>query len=279
MQIGFICPDGENVLFEDCLKGCCMKERCVSKPTISALSVQRKWEGLPSVTQLLGGTRHAYLKIVKDYFENIQKLAFALLGTQTHKQLEDACTNGMAELAFKSKIHSGISDYYEKESKTLFDYKTSGSYQVKKALGLVSYKVDDPTGATYKRAGSGFRKGDIKQVTKWRRDSKAINMPDWILQTNRYAIWMEEAGMPVEQIKVEVIVRDGGLRTAISTGVDKNIVVIDIPIISREYVLDYFKRKADMLRMALAIGWSPRCSDEECWQGKKCENFCAVWSL
>ncbi|GAG60050.1 unnamed protein product, partial [marine sediment metagenome] len=26
----------------------------------------------------------------------------------------------------------------------------------------------------------------------------------------------------------------------------------------------------------IAIGWSPRCTEAECWGGKKCENFCPV---
>lgn len=276
MQIGFKCPSGKEITFKKCLKQCGMENRCVSSPTLQALSIQRKWVGLPSTTQLLAGTRYAYLKLVKDYYEDVQKLAFILLGNKVHKQLEDSDTEGTSEIAFKSKIQSGILDYYDKLSKTLWDYKASGSFKVKKALGLVSYKVDDPTGATYKRAGSGFKKGDIKQVTMWKQDIKVVDMWEWILQTNRYAIWLEDDNMPVEQIKIEVIVRDGGLRAATSSGVNKNIVVIDIPIISREYVLDYFKRKADMLRLALVIGWAKRCTNEECWQGKKCENFCAV---
>ena len=276
MQIGFKCPDGEEIKFEDCLNSCRMKNRCVSLPTINALSVQRKWVGLPSTTQLLAGTRYAYLKLAKDYYEDVQKLAFILLGNKVHQQLEDADTEGTAELAFKDKVMSGILDYYDKPSKTLWDYKASGSFKVKKALGLVSYKVDDPTGATYKRAGAGFKKGDIKQVTMWKQDAKMADMWEWILQTNRYAIWLQDDDTIVEHIKIEVIVRDGGLRAATSSGVDKNIVVIDIPIISREYVLDYFKRKAKMLRTALAIGWSKKCTDDECWGGKKCENFCPV---
>jgi len=275
-QTGFICPDDKEITFKECLKQCRMKEMCVSRPTLQALSVQRKWTGLPSTTMLLGGTRYAYLKIVKDYFEDLQKLSFILLGNKVHKALEDNDISGNSEIAFKDKTMSGILDYYDKETKTLWDYKASGSFKVKKALGLVSYKVDDPTGATYKRGGSGFKKGDIKQITMWKQDKKAVDMWEWVLQTNRYAIWLQDDNILVENIKIEVIVRDGGLRAATSSGVDKNIVVINIPIISKEYVLDYFNKKANMLRASLAIGWSPRCNDKETWNGRKCDGYCPV---
>jgi len=275
-QIGFICPDGQSIKFEQCFKTCRMCNRCVSMPTLRALAVQRKWIGLPSTTQLLAGTRHAYLKIVKDYYEDIQKLAWILLGNKTHKQLEDADTDGTSEIVFKSKVQSGILDYYDRPTKTLWDYKASGAYKVHKALGLVNYKIDDPTGARYKKGGSGFKKGDIKQVKVWKQDLKIADKWDWILQTNRYAIWLQDDNMPVEQIKIEIIVRDGGLRIASMYGIDRNIVIIDIPILNRDYVLDYFNRKASMLRTAIAVGWSPRCTNKECWGGRKCEGYCSV---
>jgi len=275
-QIGFKCPNGEEITFENCFKKCKMGEKCVSLPTLKAMAVQRVWNGRPSTTQLLAGTRYAYLKIVKDYYESVQKLAFILLGNKVHSQLEDSDTEGTAEIAFKSKTMSGITDYYDKSEKTLWDYKTSGSFKVKKALGLVSYKIDDPAGGRYKRSGSGYKKGDIKQVTAWRQDPSARDFWEFALQTNRYAIWIMDEGLPVEKIKIEIIVRDGGLKAATMSGVSQNIIVINIPILNREYVLDYYDRKAKMLRSALAVGWSPKCTDVESWGGRKCLGYCPV---
>jgi hypothetical protein len=275
-QIGFYCPNGQSVLFNDCLKKCHMKERCVSTPTLRALCKQRIWTGKPSTTQLLGGTRYALLKILKDYYEDIQSLAWILLGNKVHKSLEDNDVEGTAEIEFKDKSQTGIADYYEACDKTLWDYKTSGSFKVHKALGMQSRKINDPNGERYKRSGKGYKAGDIKKITVWDKNGAIADKWEWILQTNRYAIWLKDDNRPVEKIKIEVIVRDGGLKAAAMHGIDRNIIIINIPILNKEYVLDYFKRKASMLRLAIASSWAPKCNSKECWDGRKCEGYCPV---
>lgn len=272
-QIGFICPSGQKVLFKDCFK---CKSKCVSLPTLKAAAVQRQWTGLPSTTQLLSGTRYALLKIIKDYYEDIQKLAWILLGNTAHKGLENADTEGTAEIKLRDKLISGIADYYDAEDRTLWDYKTSGSFKVNKALGFVKSKIDSPEGERYKTSGKGYRKGDIKQITVWDRDESKSDKWEWVLQTNRYAILLEDDNRKVEKIKIEIIVRDGGLMAAVNNGIDQNIVIIDIPILNKEYVLDYFERKRKMLLMAIALSWAPKCNSLESWSGVKCGKYCSV---
>jgi len=276
MQIGFICPDGKTTLFEDCFKKCRMNEKCVSSPTLRALSKQRLWVGLPSTTQLIAGTRYSLLKIIKNYYENPQALAFALLGTKVHGSLEDNDIEGNSEIAFIDKAQSGIADYYDSQECTLWDYKTSGAFKVNKALGLVSHKIQDPSGERYKRSGKGYKSGDIKKITVWDKNKDFADKWEWALQTNRYAIWLEDDNRPVKQIKIEVIVRDGGLKSAAMYGIERNIVIINIPILDKKYVLDYFDRKINMLRLAIASSWAPRCNAKECWDGRKCEGYCPV---
>lgn len=275
-QVGFYCPDGKAIRFKDCFKECRMRERCVSIPVLNMMAEQRIWSGLPSTTQLIAGTREALLEIIKEYYKDIQNKAWIILGNKGHKSLEDADAGGTSEIAFKDKVHSGIADYYEPSTRTLWDRKVSGAFKVHKALGLVKQKMLDPSGATYKRSGKGFKAGDRKKINVWTRDKKTADKWEWILQTNRYAIWLDDSDRPVEQIKIEIIVRDGGLRSAATYGVNKNIVIIDIPILNRDYVLDYFNRKANMLRTAILVGWAPMCNQKECWQGRKCESYCSV---
>jgi len=276
MQVGFICKDKSNIKFEDCLNKCKLGERCVSTPTLRALSIQRKWTGLPSTTQLLAGTRYSLLKIIKDYYENIQNLSFILLGNKTHKSLEDNDTEGTAEIAFKDKTQSGIADYYCSEEKTLWDYKTSGAFKVHKALGMRSSKIDDPTGKKYSKSGNGYKKGDIKKITVWDKVPEIADKWEWVLQTNRYALWLEDSNRPVDKIKIEVILRDGGLTAARNYGIENKIEIINIPILNKEYVLYYFERKRKMLLLAIALSWSPKCNKLECWDGRKCDGYCPV---
>lgn len=275
-QVGFYCPDRAKVLFKDCLYSCRMGERCVSRPTLIKLSKQRVWTGIPSTTQSICGTREAMLKIIKPYFEHINNLAFALLGHKVHFGLEESADDSNAEIAFKDNIQTGIIDYYDPDERILWDYKTSGSFKVRKALGMVQIKVPDPSGAVYKKSGKGFKKGDPKMITMWERDENEVDMWEWILQTNRYAWWLIDAGKPVDKIKIEVISRDGGLKATLANGIESNITIIDVPLLSRDYVIDYFKRKAAMLRSAIALSWAPVCNDKECWNGKKCEGYCPV---
>lgn len=275
-QIGFICKNGQNVLFEDCLKKCKLGERCVSTPTLRALSIQRKWTGLPGTTQLLSGTRYALLKIMKEYFEDIQNLSFILLGNKTHKSLEDNDIEGTAEIEFKDKTQSGIADYYDAKEKTLWDYKTSGAFKVHKALGMRKKKINNSSGARYKRSGKGYKAGDIKKVTVWDKIPEMADKWEWTLQTNRYAIWLEDSNRPVEKIKIEVIIRDGGLMAAQNYGIENKIEVIEIPILNKDYVLHYFERKRKMLMLAIALSWAPLCDDIDSWNGRKCEGYCPI---
>ncbi|GAI25908.1 unnamed protein product, partial [marine sediment metagenome] len=84
---------------------------------------QRLWTGKPSTTQLINGTRLELLKITTDYFIDPQKLAFALLGTKHHEDLEDA--DFLVEEKLEDKDMTGIMDFWDDQEETLYDYKTS----------------------------------------------------------------------------------------------------------------------------------------------------------
>jgi len=274
MQVGFICPNGAKATFEECLKKCPMGERCISKPTLKKMSKIRPWTGTPSTTQLLNGTRHSLLTITQDYYEDPQALAFALLGTKFHGSLEDS--EFMMEEKHKSKNMTGTYDFYSPEEKTLWDYKTSGGFKIKKALGLVSKKIRDPSGARYKTSGRGYKKGDIKLINEWHQDEKEKDCWEWELQLNRYRLWLEDDGHIVNHMKIEATIRDGGTQVARTYGLDKKIYVIPIKKLPREYVLDFYNRKAKALRLATAINWAPICDSIQTWNGLRCEKYCPV---
>ena len=62
------CPDGEEIAIRDCLQQCPSGTRCMLHPTLSAIaqSTRRKLK-LPSVTELIIGSREAYLKKTTGY--------------------------------------------------------------------------------------------------------------------------------------------------------------------------------------------------------------------
>ncbi len=134
-------------------------------------------------------------------------------------------------------------DYYDEVEQVLWDYKTSGSYKVASAVGIVKEMIEDPTGAVYQRSGKGYSKGDPKMVPIFTVDPTKQDCGDWTLQLNRYCLFAEAAGHPVKKIKIEAIVRDGGTHIAKARGIDKNVYVIDIPILPDEQVRQYFDAK------------------------------------
>ena len=64
----FICPNGDKVVIEECLKKCKQGKRCMFLPTSRAIvkSLDRKIRQ-PSVTELIAGVRETYLKKVTEY--------------------------------------------------------------------------------------------------------------------------------------------------------------------------------------------------------------------
>jgi hypothetical protein len=140
----FICPDNTRIEIAECLKKCPRPEgRCLSLPTLIAVGYTRPWTGKPSTTQLINGTRLSYLQITKDYAIDPFGSAFALLGTRHHRRLEAISRklNVLSEEKLEGEV-SGILDLLtvdelvDYEAYELWDYKTSGSYKIAKALGI-----------------------------------------------------------------------------------------------------------------------------------------------
>ena len=267
----FQCPDKQTVEIENCLKECRMGSRCLSIPTLRLIAEQRPWAGKPSTTQLLKGTREAYLHIVKDDLVMAPKdQLFRILGTKGHAVLEQYTENELSEERLSSDVATGAFDLYDPESKTLYDYKTWGSYRVAMALGIEMVEVD--TGEVYK---TGAKKGQPK-TRKEPKFTGNIDNRETELQLNHYRIMLEEAGFPVENIIVEAIVRDGGTMAATSRGITENGYLIPIRRLDDAEVIAYFTGKAEKLKQALETGSCEKCTAEERWNDRKCQKYCDV---
>ena len=249
-----------------------MGKRCLSLPTLRAIAEQRPWTGTPSTTQLLKGTREAYLEITHDdLIEDPRDQMFRILGTKGHGLVEQYVADGeLGEKRLHDEFASGKLDFYDPESKTLYDYKTWGSYKVMKALGYKQIEVG--TGEYFK---SGTRKGQEK--TKKEIIQGTPDMWEAELQLNHYRTFVEAAGFPVKQMYIEAIVRDGGTFSAANRGIKENVYLISIKKLPDDEVKSYFKTKSTALLKALNEKILPeRCSDLENWDGRKCKGYCIV---
>jgi len=76
---------------------------------------------------------------------------------------------------------------------------------------------------------------------------------------------------------IQVTLRDGGLRVAQDRGLDKNIYLIEVPLYDDEVLENRFLKARDNLVRALETDNLPKkCTDEETWNGRKCQSYCEV---
>ena len=272
----FQCPSGEAVEINRCLVNCPAGTRCLLHPTLSAIAAStRRKLSLPSVTELIVGTREAYLKKTTDYAIDPQARLFALNGSGIHAIHADQAEAFLAEERFYGEDFCGQIDLYGDllgdGIPTLADLKTVGSYKALKALGLESVEVD--TGETYK---TGERKGQPRTRKEWVLGGKR-DVFEWALQLNAYRYLLEREDFPVKRMVVQLLVRDAGLEVASRRSIDRTAYVIEINKISNIWIDRYFKLKAKRLFEALWTGRMPgTCRTNERWQDRKCKDYCEV---
>lgn len=276
----FRCPDGQTVQMDWCLNvECRMGRRCLSKRTLRMIAEQREWTGEPSTTQLLKGTREAFLELTKEYSLTPDAELFRVLGSKAHAYLEEFTDNELTEERLHDEISSGQFDFYDPEEQGLYDTKTWGSFKVARALGYRSESKEVPTGEYYK---TGEKKGQPKYKKVTTIVQGEPDMRDTELQLNDYRMKLEAIGFPVKRMYVEAIIRDGGTYMAKNRGIERNGELIPVKILPDEEVRQYMKSKRDALLHALETGtMPPPCTDEERWAdkegpGRKCLGFCRV---
>lgn len=259
----FICPDGVAIEVTACFLKCRMGRRCLTLPTLKAIFLsERVWEGVPSTTQLMNGTMMEWLKITQPYAGKPQGRAYSLLGQEHHAHLATMPAPALQEFKLDQGNISGIFDLLEPDEENpgafvLTDYKTYGSYRVQKCLGLVKNK-------------------DTKQ---WEIHPEQIEMWDEEHQLNHYRVLLQDQGVRVTRMQIQVTVRDGGLQVANMRGVTEPIYLIEVKRLPDDEIKAYFANKRDKLLTYLAADEMPKepCDDREAWEGRRCTDYCEVW--
>lgn len=273
----FLCSDGCEWPIEDCLQHCRMHRRCMFLPTLRAIanSLNRNLEGF-SVTELINGTREAYLKKTTNYTVDPKKRMFAMHGTAFH-HINEQHTYGniMAEERIYGDFASGQTDMYGElvndNTLTLGDLKVTSSYKLMKALGM--YKRDMPTGEVYK---SGDKKGQPKTAKRLFTDGVRYVL-DWAIQVNFYRMLFESQGYKVDDMTIQAMCRDFSLQISTSRGITQEVYLIPIQRISDRWLNVYLGTKAKRLKEALNSQTMPTiCSKRERWGGMKCSRYCDV---
>jgi hypothetical protein len=299
----FKTPNGELMEIETVMKERLLVDHYPS-PYLRECAEQRPWTGKPSTTQLIKGTRAAYLEIFHDYAIDPDDQAFRIVGTWGHTGLELQAGKGeMAETKFSEGEISGISDHMEPDpaepgSYILDDYKVAGSFRVVKALGIVkrTRPMMDENGepVLYKRGGKWGAAGTPRMEDYYEADPAQADLGDWKLQVNHYRVRaQDELHVKISRMRVFVPVRDGGLMMARNRGVTRKTYSFIVPFMDDDEVRAWFeKRRVALLsatkgyELSIEAGHDPEkalldnipeaCSKEEAWDGNKCRGYCNV---
>lgn len=273
----FICPNGQRIDIEECMRECPQVQRCMFLPTLRAVanSLDRNFSEL-TVTELIAGTRETYLKKTSDYAVDPASVLYALHGQAVHS-INEQHTQGaiLSEERLKDEITSGQFDLYGKildaDEGVLGDLKVTSSFKLMRALGIYKQKV--PTGEVYK---TGLKKGQPKFRTELRYDG-VRDLLDWAIQLNAYRMLLERASFKVSRMYVQAICRDASLRIAQERGITKPVYIIHINKISDHWLELYLRHKAKVLRDAIKTNTLPPvCSFRERWNDRKCLGYCAA---
>lgn len=253
-----------------------MNNRCAPLTFLDLATREREWKGVPSVTQLIDGTRRQYLLITTDYAVNPQKAAYRVLGTRGHTALDTDNDFSFTEEHFDDGDIQGTADMVEQQENGewwMIDHKTTGSYKVAKALGIVKKEE-----IQYGEDGAPLKHKNGKVVKKrWFERSGEPDMEDWIMQLNMYRIKFEEMlKEKIYRIKIFCITRDGNTFSAKNRGVVNEFEYIDVPRRDDVEVLAFYDKKRKALLKAFDTGTvPPECTPVECWDGNKCK-LCEV---
>lgn len=276
----FICPNHDKILIRQCLSTCPHCIRCMAKPTLETVAksvADRDLGRKYSVTELITGTREMYLKKTTEYAINPQDHIFAMHGSAVHSICERSTTSRiMTELRLFNDTFTGQIDCYGdvlgNGKKILMDYKVTSSYKAMIALGY--YREDVPTGETYK---TGAKKGQPKMKKVWRYDG-VRKLFEWAVQINAYRLLLEEHNFKVDDMYIQLYVRDYSVRTSSERNITKPMYLLHINKISDHRLRTYFSAKKARLDAALKQGEIPGfCSARENWHGRKCAEYCDVY--
>jgi len=296
MLNNFVLPNGDKITVEQALNG--EADKFAPRPLFKYLSRERTWTGRPSTTQLLNGNRYNVLRLVANWDMEIEGSLFAFLGTGVHKVLEEA--GDLTEMHIEYKGITGTADLLSND--TLIDYKVFGSYAVARKLGVVKTGMkeiigDDGLPVLRKRNSKYGCVGEPMTEPVYSLDPDKADLKNETLQLNLYRLGILEAGIEVKRLKLFVLVRDSNTTSARSRGVVQQYYYVDIPILDKGEVENYFFPKRDELNNVMKvakryIGKSndkiveglrriipEACNPEEAWNGRRCEGYCPVANI
>ena len=251
---GFKCPKGRNegrVPFSFCETDC--PERCYPLPLLMSFAGDR--EIIPkmySVTELVKPRQQVYYSRNFDYWVSPESQVWLTFGTGIHKAIEmgyDRIQNKNNHIIEKRcevslqtpmgvAVLRGTPDHVDLTENTLYDYKSSGSFQVKKLWQAVM------DGAT------------------WLEE-------DYFIQLNVYRAFFYPT---ISRLRLVCLVKDWTTRM---TGEMNRIEFVEVPVANVEDVKVWaIDRISTFMLDELNPGSIAKCGPKDTWDGRRCREYC-----
>lgn len=263
-----------------------LPDRCAPLPYLRKISFDRQFTGV-SPSMAGNGPRLQGLKATIPYVIVPDDRAFAVLGTTIHGRLaeEGMVYNVLSEETMSDEQAKGTPDLLERDEHAkggyiLTDYKSSGSFKVCKWAGIYVKKTDVPIlkDGVEVRLKSGKNKGKVK--TKVHRevieDPVKIDKLDLELQVNRYRIFFEKNGFPINKMRAFCVPRDGGTHIAKSRGLLSNTRFVPVSRYEDSFVLNYYAKLSKEIDEFFRSHYARLCDAWENWEGRRCAFYCEV---
>lgn len=275
MQVGFICPDGQTVTFDECinggsLAGCRFGDRCYSLHLLRHIAEETALpDPLPGtdcvhrVSDLLKPTRQQWLIETTAWYEPPRKRFRAHLGTGLHLLLAQYGVEGdvievrRAHVLGKHTI-TGQPDALVVSENTLIDFKLRSSWKVKQMVGEVK------------------RVGHLSVPLRANGEVGPSIVRDEVLQMNIYRYFLQQDGYDVDEMMLIVAAGDYNSRSAFG----EPIFHFRVAKLPRDFLLRFFIERADRLDEAYERDWADICPEEEQWirngHRVRCNEWCPV---
>lgn len=246
---------------------------------------RRKWNGTPHITDLIKGTREAFLLYTADCVIDLDATAHALGGLFKHGKLEDVFVDN-SRYTFRAEQKVNWLDIDGRLDAMLLDFnqhiiyiddlKTAGAYKYKTYSGISTKKepvLDEFGNTVYIK--SGKNKGMPKTKNTFVRSAGERDNLEYDVQISFYGHALQEQDPQLKDWKMYLhiffMIRDGGMAASKSQGINFNTMREPVNIIPKDMLTEHLVPRRKALVDSINSGLVPdMCTRKERWDDRKC---------
>lgn len=232
------------------------------------------------VTDLFNSARYNFLVRTTETIENLDDAAWKILGTASHSALEAHGVRSEVPVEHEFSAGKVVGRIDLIENNRIVDYKVVGSYSMLKVFGMYQEdEVEISADGSPVLLKSGPNKGMPKTHKVYKTDRSKRDIRNYARQLNIYRYMLaKQTGFEAEQLYNFFIIRDGRTEIARSRGIMRSTYFVEMPVVrdpDKVLSLENFVN-TKIAENACAEADPKICTTEECWDGRRCKDYCPV---